>query len=452
MGNIGGWAHWEVVFDNDGDTEAGARSALLAEVAGAGLTDLIVFSHGWNNSISGARAFYARFLGLLPGLAPAGSTGSPARVGTLGVFWPSMRWSDEPIPDVPGIDGGGAAGLDVPVDVFDSVYDPGQQVLLDELTDLLRTQPREPARLERFHALLGELVASESADIAPEDAGVPEMLTDDARSVAERYASALEDLMQDSAAPDEGGAARMSDVRSPILDDEGAAAGFGDIGARLWRGAREALRQVTYWQMKRRAGTVGEAGLGPLVNSVHQRVPQLRVHLVGHSFGARLVSFALRAVPPPPLGPVKSLVLLQGAFSHWAFAPRLPFASSSPAGALAGMNARVDGPLVACFSRHDSAVGVLYPLASRASGDDAAGLIDGLRDRWGGIGYDGFQAVQATPTLLQPAGLAYQLRTGGFTNVDGTDVIATGGPPSGAHSDIHHPEVGWLVLAAAGLS
>lgn len=457
MNDIGSWAHWEVAFDKDGDVETGARSTLLAEVAGASLSDLIVFSHGWNNSVSGARAFYTRFLGLLAGLVPAGST---AKVGTLGVFWPSMRWSDEPIPDVPDI-GGAAAfaadGMEVPGDMFGAAYDPAQQALLDQLTDLLRTQPREQRELERFHALLGELMASEPADIASEDAGVPEMLTDDARSVAERYASALEDLAQGGtpAGTDEGGVARMSDAPSSVLDDqrddEAAAAGFADVGARLWRGAREALRQVTYWQMKRRAGTVGEEGLGPLVTSLHQRVPELRVHLVGHSFGARLVSFALRAMPPAPQSPVKSLVLLQAAFSHWAFASRLPFASASSAGALAGMQARVDGPLVACFSRHDAAVGVFYPLASRTSGDDAAALIDTLRERWGGIGYDGVQAVQATPARLQPPGSAYHLTPGGYANVDGTDIIATGGPPSGAHSDIHHPEVGWLVLAAADL-
>jgi hypothetical protein len=36
--------------------------------------------------------------------------------------------------------------------------------------------------------------------------------------------------------------------------------------------------------------------------------------------------------------------------------------------------------------------------------------------------------------------------------VDASDVVRTGGPPSGAHSDIVHPELTWLVLLAAGLS
>jgi hypothetical protein len=72
---------------------------------------------------------------------------------------------------------------------------------------------------------------------------------------------------------------------------------------------------------------------------------------------------------------VKALTLLQGAFSHFTFANQLPFAAGRQ-GALAGMLSRIDGPLVVCFSTHDTAVGQFYPLASLASGDDAAGIED----------------------------------------------------------------------------
>jgi len=43
------------------------------------------------------------------------------------------------------------------------------------------------------------------------------------------------------------------------------------------------------------------------------------------------------------------------------------------------------------------------------------------------------------------------LAPGRFTNIDATSVIVAGGLPSGAHSDILHPEVAWLVVTAAGL-
>ena len=181
---------------------------------------------------------------------------------------------------------------------------------------------------------------------------------------------------------------------------EGGPAGLGDTFGRLWNGAKEALRQLTYFEMKKRAGVVGKEGLGPLLGRIHQADPQVRIHLIGHSFGARLVSFALAGLPDPANSPVKSLYLLQGAFSHFAFADALPM-DRSRGGALKGMAARVDGPLVASFTVHDMAVGKLYPLAALSSRDDAAGLEDRLF-RWGGIGHDGAQAVDATVAALGP--------------------------------------------------
>jgi hypothetical protein len=201
--------------------------------------------------------------------------------------------------------------------------------------------------------------------------------------------------------------------------------------------------------MKKRAGAVGRQGLGPLLGRIHQADPEVRIHLLGHSFGARLVSFALAGLPDPANSPVKSLYLLQGAFSHFAFADALP-TDRSRGGALKGMAARVDGPLVASFSVHDLAVGKLYPLASLTARDDAAGLEDQLF-RWGGIGHDGAQAVDATVATLGPVGTGYPFQRGRFVNLDGNAIVNRGGPPAGAHSDVFHPELVWAGLAAAGL-
>ena len=98
---------------------------------------------------------------------------------------------------------------------------------------------------------------------------------------------------------------------------------------------------------------------------------------------------------------MRSVTLLQGAFSHFAFARPLPF-DAGRNGALAGMLARVDGPLTACFSSHDLAVGRIYPLASLAARDDSAGAQDALF-RWGGMGADGAQGVQALLDPIRPA-------------------------------------------------
>ncbi|WP_234106352.1 alpha/beta fold hydrolase, partial [Streptomyces venezuelae] len=221
--------------------------------------------------------------------------------------------------------------------------------------------------------------------------------------------------------------------------------GFGEGLKRYWKGAREVLRQATYYVMKKRSGQVGEFGLGPLLGEVARAAPRLRVHLVGHSMGARLVACALKGLPPGAR-PVASVTLLQGAFSHYAFAAQLPH-DTRRSGALRDMQQRVRGPVVACYSRHDTALGVMYPLASRLANDDAEAVpgarLLGLDDpRWGAIGHDGVQAVPGT--VVRP--LAALLREGvpasGFVSVDASDVVS-------GHSDIRRPELARVVVSAA---
>jgi hypothetical protein len=441
---IAGLPSWEVGFDERGRPGRGEVEALLAELPARELTDLFVFAHGWNNDRGQARRLFRLFFEQVPPMLARGGGESglalrepSPRVGILGVVWPSKRWADEPEPTA--ATAGGAAGLGdaqaharpqaAPVlveDLKDVFPGAGRRATLDELARLLAERPGDPAALARFQALMAELAGEPDAARASEDQGEQALVSDDPEEVFGRFADAVP-------RPQEGGAA-----------------GFGDAFGRLWDGAKEALRQLTYFEMKKRAGVVGKEGLGPLLGRVGDADPELRVHLLGHSFGARLVSFALAGLPDPAASPVKSLYLLQGAFSHFAFADALPM-DRSRGGALKGMAGRVDGPLVASFSVHDTAVGRLYPLASLSSRDDSAG-VDDLLFRWGGIGHDGAQAVDAATAPLGPVGTGYRFQPGRFVNLDGNAVINRGGPPSGAHSDIFHPELVWAGLAAAGLT
>jgi hypothetical protein len=218
----------------------------------------------------------------------------------------------------------------------------------------------------------------------------------------------------------------------------------------LWNGAKEAARVATYWQMKKRAGVVGFNGLGPLLNQLHGVRPSLRVHLLGHSFGARLVAFALAKLPAGPASPVKSMTLIQGAFSHFAFTRILPH-DLSRGGVLAGYDNRVDGPILVTHSVHDYAVGQFYPMASWTTNDDAAAFADPLF-RYRGFGDDGAQAVRiAPPEQVHEAGVRYRLLPGTFLNLNCDEVIKKIAFPSGAHGDIIHDEIAWAVFSAAGL-
>lgn len=438
--------YWDLTFDADGDPDPRLRDALLADVHDR--TDLVVFSHGWNNDISTANGLYDRFFAHFPGLLAAAPA---ARFGYVGVHWPSMRFSDEPIPDFAhagllapdaGVAGAPArerTALDPESRAALARVFPGRGAELDRIADLLAERPEAPERLAEFAALVrtvtgvapdsavaADALAAFAADLGTAVGAEPVLLTGDPAAMCASLADALEEAGVEVAPAGAG----------PAL--------FGGLGRRVWHGAHELLRQATYYAMKRRAGGVGQVGLGPVLGEVARTAPGTRIHLVGHSFGARLVAFALRGLPAGVR--VGSVTLLQGAFSHYAFSGPLPF--DAKGGALHGMQRRVTGPVVACHSRHDQALGVLYPVASRLARDDRSLL--GLGDRWGAIGHDGFQLLDGTPAMSLSDALTRPFPAGGCVNVDASAVVRRGGPPSGAHSDICHAELAHLILRAAG--
>ena len=92
--------------------------------------------------------------------------------------------------------------------------------------------------------------------------------------------------------------------------------GLGGLLGGILGGGLNLLNYTTFYAMKERSAVVGSAGLAPLLSAIAR--PGLRLHLAGHSFGARLVSAATKALPAGTT--VASVALLQGAFSHFGFA------------------------------------------------------------------------------------------------------------------------------------
>jgi hypothetical protein len=428
--------YWELTFDADGDPDGKRRDRLIAGVAERKVRDLIVFAHGWNNDRSGATRLYSRFFEPIPALAPN------ARLGFAGVVWPSMRFCDEPIPDFPrSVAAESARRPALDKDTRHALLEtfPGRATVVDQIALLLDQQPREEAELEEFGRLVRMLVelvppgpqALFGADTLAEGVpqSEPDMFSGSVAAVCEDFAQAL-----------------------AHLESPDGAAGF--TIPNPWDGAKELLRQATYYAMKRRAGTVGERGLGRVIGQLAAKSPTVRVHLVGHSFGGRLVSFALRGLPEG-VRTVKSVTLLQGAFSHYAFASRLPH-DARAGGVLQGQQNRIDGPLVCCFSRHDSSLSTIYPLASRMAGDaqGVSGADVGrlLGAKWGAMGFDGVQAVPGTRAWKLAEALRTTLPTSGCVNIDAAEVVKRGGAPSGAHSDIVHRELARVVVAAGRIA
>jgi len=125
---------------------------------------------------------------------------------------------------------------------------------------------------------------------------------------------------------------------------------------------------------------------------------------LGHSFGARLVSYALA-------GPARRLVrgeipgedalpIAGGILAFFAFAEKLPF-DGTRSGDLNGMAQRVDGPLLGDFFQQGYCCRRSLSRRRRPRGQDASDATD-LMYRWEGMGCDGAQEVDAAIKALEP--------------------------------------------------
>jgi hypothetical protein len=201
---------------------------------------------------------------------------------------------------------------------------------------------------------------------------------------------------------------------------------------------RNAVRGASVWLMKDRAGRVGATAVGPLIRDALVG-SKAKVHLVGHSFGAKVVLSAVAMKPLPR--PVHSMLLLQPAVNHMCFAEA---GDGEPAGGYNVVLDRVDQRLFSTYSPHDKPLTRFFHWALRRDGD----LREPLPAPWpdppsvyaalGGFGPHGAEAdTQRRP--LQPAGTPYELDRGRkLVALDGTRGIS-------GHSDISGPETWWAL-------
>jgi hypothetical protein len=431
--------YWSLTFDADGNVKDPGTATLIAQITSSGVTDLYLMSHGWGNDVDDAQHLYETMFSLLltePGFAPS------ARF--VGIFWPSI-WFPDPTPaeltgvaaavsaGAPGQADAAVTGQSIAASLSQSM--PDAAPALTQMGNLIDTglaqvaagagnEQQHTAALEQFHRLLKQVFSGPV--VATEDGGEGTLInSDNPKDDYQKLAVTM------------GSAPPAGDVQS-----------LGDIFGKVWNGAKDALRVGSYFQMKARAGDVGQKGLGPFLEQLHKASPTTRVHLIGHSFGARLVSFTLAGISSASASPVASLTLLQGAFSHWAFTQAADNPFKEP-GALCVYPDRVHGPMVATFTDSDWAVGIWYPKASFLARQDVEGTDSA--GRWDGMGKDGFQAVNPSGKVTLPLTSSPALSPGSFYQVDANAVIndTSQSAFAGAHSDILKPEVAALIIAAS---
>lgn len=422
MSELSGFPSAEIEFDRDAKVVGGLDEVLA--LANGPCTDVIVMSHGWNNDAREARELYKQLAASMRELLNQDRI--PAlrdrKIALVGVIWPSKKFADEQG------NVGGAAGVGSGVEmavVTDQINglrtlypDPESQQTLDSLVELVpQLEDRATAR-KKFADLLRSLLDKDAAD--DEDA-TKDLFDTDGGELMDRLAKPL--LLPGPA----GGQAAGG----------GGAAGFGDLLSGPLGAAKKLLNFTTFFEMKARAGDVGARGVAPVVAQIKQSRPELNVHLLGHSFGARLVSAAAKQLPRDSVGTVS---LLQGAFSHHGFARDFEPGKNGFYRQVIDKKT-VRGPVVITKTANDKAVGFAYAVASRISNDAAAGVGD-AGDKFGGIGRNGaVKTAEAVDGELLAVGGAYAFKPRTLHNLLADKFIA-------GHSAVKGKEVAYAVLSA----
>lgn len=436
------YPYFELEIDRAGAlVRAGQLDSVPEAIRSQRATDVFIVSHGWNNDMDEARALYGELFTSVKTRA-AGVPAIAARtLLVVGVFWPSKKFADETL--IPG----GAASAD--------------DAKADEILDL---------QLRRFGELVGD--ARAAGDVSRARALVPRLAQDAGAQI--EFARILLGLLPDSIgeegdphisrapanadlpsgtlldvlsrpslapppAAEQGGAAGFASPDAAAPEDEGRAAGIGDFFGGVKAGALNLVNYATYYQMKDRAGIVGRGAVHRALTRIRTLPQAPRVHLIGHSFGARVVTAALLGDG----GGATTLSLLQGAFSHFGFAQGYDEAKTRD-GLFRRVVAdgRVSGPIVITHTRNDNAVGIAYAIASRVAGQIAAAVGD-ADDPYGGLGSNGAQKTpEATFSALLAPGAAYApMAPGRITNLKSDPFIAN-------HSDIRGEAVAHAILTA----
>lgn len=423
--------YYIIPFDKEGNCVGPkTRDHLLA--ASSGYSDIFFFSHGWNNDWTVATDRYKSFIeGYQQQRKALGlAVNDNYKPLLVGIFWPSqaLAWLESETgpkfaafsPTAAIADGAAAEGL---------VSDIAQGIPSERKArfyELAQSDGLSQDEAQELTQMLAGLNApdDEGSALAPPNAS-------DLLKAAQSYQAADPSEEPDY---DETGATTAADVQNLT-----AAGGLGKLDP------RNILKPFTVWQMKDRAGVVGSRGVSSLLADLLAK-SQARIHLLGHSYGCKVVMNALSAIPENKMvRQVHSATLLQAAFSQYAFATQLPDDATKQGGFHKSL-ARVKGPILATFSANDVALSQQFHLALRRKSDigelQAAAAGEPV-SKYGALGGFGPQPSLAPPQLILDPGVAYQFGAGGrVLGIQATRKIS-------GHGDISNPATWWLAYNAA---
>jgi hypothetical protein len=406
----------------------------VRDVGAAKLTDLIVISHGWNNDMAEARKLYQALLGNIANLMSKRGSLAHRKFAVVGVFWPSKEFADTELIPAGGAASLGEDGADLSssalkqkLESLKGTFDAPDEHPLDRAKALVDGIEDSVAKQEEFVNIIRSLVPGKPTDI-----------TDDASD--RFFKDSPREILAVMARPSIALPAANAGGVSLGMDDVGGASSLEDFFSGVKAAAWRLLNYATYYQMKERAGVVGKA-LNGVLAPVRSLRSDLAIHLIGHSFGARVVTAAADGASALRLS---SLSLLQGAFSHNGFTEKFDGSTDGFFRRVVAQS-KIAGPILATHTVNDTAVGIAYPLASRLASDNASALGD-ENDQYGGIGRNGavkMKSAECVPGTLLPATSTYQFVAGKVYNLK-ADAFIKG------HSDVKGPEVANAIIFAFG--
>lgn len=444
MESIHSFDFFRLHFDENGNLQQpGEFDQLRQRAAALPATDAIFLAHGFRNDENDALGLYTDFLGTFRDHLNGGSF--PALSGkkfvVAGVFWPSKKFQESFESE------GAAQALDEEIarkqqlkaqleDLKATVATDGQKPKLDRAIQLLDQLRDSKTAQDEFVSCVLSLVSH--ADPDPTE-GLDRVLSTDGSVLLDKLRSPLK-ISTTTGTSDDGGALAADPVVTSG-DGDGGTQSVGSFFAPVLDRVGQFLNMTTWYAMKARCGTVGAAGVAKSVRDLKQALPGIRVHLVGHSLGGRLMASCAKSLGQQPTLHPDSLTLLEAAFSHFGF-------SSNNGEGKAGFfrsvvdNAVVKGPFIATFSAQDTVVGNVYAIASRLAGDNTEAIGD-ANDMFGGIGRNGAQKTsEAVSEKLHAVGTPYTFQPGKIQCFDGSNGLIRD------HGDVKNPVVTYAFASA----
>ena len=429
-----------LMFDEQGAIDPDVIRQLTALINTVGAGDLVVISHGWNNDQNDALRLYQNLWG---NTCPNLPQGRAEKIVVAGVQWPAKAYrTDFDAAALTGTAQGGtlagghvASHSDLPAPLFEQIL-TDFEALMGESGAPAVAAAREAAQgltATQSHQLVASGAAAVGMGSKPDDHELALDATPVVGAAAEPTRAQF--LLGSLAAP----------PRLIVAPGVGAAQGLGDVINGLFSGPKAAaarfLNLLTYFEMKKRAGIVG-LSLADKVLSPCRPERATRLHLVGHSFGGRLVTAAINQMGSPGNVELFSLTLLQGAFSHNAL---VTVVAPNVAGAFPSVVGKPTGPITITHTHNDQACTLAYALASRLSRDIAASIGD-ANDKFGAMGANGPQKLQ--PGTAEPDDTAETFRPKrGKVNTILADTFIVKTPTIDAHNNVANLQAGRLLAA-----